>query len=200
MDRSSRPRTCPNQTPASLERRVVSLRERRLSGPVIARRVGLARSTVGAILTRAGLHRLPPVEPPEPVVRYEHDHPGDLLHLDTKKLGRFHQPGHRVHGNRRLDSPGAGWEFLHLCVDDHSRLAYVEILPDETGPSAVAFLERALGWYADHGIRARRVLTDNGSCYVSRLFRGACQEAGVALRARWRRSASPVADSVSGMM
>ena len=116
------------------------------------------------------------LEPPEPVIRYEHDGPGEMLHLDIKKLGRFWRAGHRVTGNRRQDSEGVGWEYVHLCVDDYSRLAYAEVLPDERQESAVAFLDRAAQWFAQFGVTVRRVLTDDGSCYRSRMFMKRCRE------------------------
>jgi len=153
--------------------RVVQLREHRLTGPAIASHLQLPRSTVGAILRRAGLGRLRPKAPDEPVRRYEWRRPGDLIHLDIKKLGRFSAPGHRATGTRLRThrTRGAGWDFIHVCVDDHSRLAYVEVLANEKKETAVAFLKRARVWLAGHGITVERVMTDNGACYRSNDFR-----------------------------
>jgi transposase InsO family protein len=121
------------------------------------------------------LGKLPPLHPPPPVVRYEREYPGELLHIDTKKLGRFHRLGHRVTGNHRHESPGAGWDFLHVCVDDASRLAYVEIYPDELRYTATRFLIHALRFFRDHGVQVQRVMTDNGPAYRSRTFAKTCR-------------------------
>jgi transposase InsO family protein len=152
---------------AAIER----LRRERLTGPAIARALGLARSTVGAVLRRLGLGRLSALEPTPPAIRYERERPGELIHIDTKKLGRIARPSHRVTGDRRDRVKGIGWEHLHVAVDDASRLAYTEVLPSERKQDAVAFLDRALAWFARHGIAAERVMTDNGSAYRSRDFR-----------------------------
>ena len=139
-------------------------------------------STVTSVLRRLGLNRLKALEPPQPILRYERERPGELLHLDTKKLGRIGGLGQRITGrrtgviNRHL---GIGWEYLHVCVDDASRLAYTEILADERKESAVAFLGRALVWFACYGVSVERVMTDNGNCYRSHLFRQACNDAGI---------------------
>ena len=146
----------------------------RLTGAQIAHRLKLRRSTVARVLRRAGLARLRSLAPPEPVVRYEHQRPGDLLHLDVKKLGRFRRPGHRIHGDRQRCSPDVGWEFVHIAIDDYSRVAYVEVLPNELGITTAAFLQRALAWFRRRGIRVRRILSDNGSPYVSKVFRADC--------------------------
>ena len=131
----------------------------------------MARSTVGLILRRLGLGRLKDLEPKMPVVRYERSLPGEMVHLDIKKLGRFQAPGHRTTGDRRLGrSRHAGWDFLHVCVDDASRLAYTEILPSEGQDDTTAFLQRALAWLGRHGVRVQRVMTDNGSAYRSKRF------------------------------
>jgi transposase InsO family protein len=123
-------------------------------------------------LTRVGLGRLSQLDPPEPVRRYQRERPGELLHLDIKKLGRFDRPGHRVTGTRRgCRNRGAGWDFVHVAVDDATRLAYVEVLPDERKDTTTGFLLRALRWFRHHGIRVERVMTDNGSAYRSRRFR-----------------------------
>jgi transposase InsO family protein len=179
-DRSSAPRRCPHRLPPERLARVEALRrEERLTGPKIAARLGLPASTVGLVLRRARLGRLPALEPPAPVVRYERARPGELLHIDTKKLGRIDGVGHRIHGDRRARQRGIGWEALHVCVDDAARLAYTEVLPDECAASAVGFLTRALAWFARHGVTVERVMTDNGSAYRSRAFRQACAAAGV---------------------
>jgi transposase InsO family protein len=151
---------------------------------VIAEQLGLARSTVSAVLARRGLGPWRALEPPRPPCRYERRRPGDLLHLDIKTLGRFWKPGHRVVNDRHTRSRGAGWDFVHVAVDDHSRLAYAEILADETAASCVSFLRRAHAWFAQQGITIRRLLTDNGSGYLSHRFRDACQ----ALRLRHLRT------------
>jgi transposase InsO family protein len=181
QDRSSTPsrqrRTAP-ETIAAIER----LRRQRMSSPAIARELAVPVSTVTGILRRLGLNRLKALDPPTPVIRYERERPGELLHIDTKKLGRIDGIGHRITGrhsgaiNRHR---GIGWDYLHVCVDDASRLAYTEILPDERKESAVAFLERALAWYARHGVTVERVMTDNGNGYRSHLFRDACSKARI---------------------
>jgi transposase InsO family protein len=178
-DRSSAPRRCPRKTPDALVAQIEALRRERLSGPAIAYRLGLARSTVGLILRRLGLGKLTCLEPKPPVVRYERNLPGELVHLDIKKLGRFDVEGHRVTGDRRKGcSRHAGWDFLHVCIDDASRLAYTEILPSERKEDTTAFLQRALAWLARHGVGVQRVMTDNGSAYRSGLFRNAVADAG----------------------
>ena len=179
VDRSSRPRRMPGKTSEETIARIVELRHQRLTGSEIAARLGLPRSTVGRILQRAGLGRVPRLEAPEPVRRYEKQFPGELVHLDTKKLAGIRKVGHRVTGNRRHRTRGAGWEFVHVCVDDRSRLAYVEVLPNERQESAIAFLRRAVQWFAHKGIRIRAVMTDNGSCYVAKRFVAACRDLGV---------------------
>lgn len=154
---------------------VAYLRHFRQPARVIARELGLARSTVSAVLSRRGLGPQSALEPPARACRYERRQPGDLLHLDTKKLGRFWQPGHRVTRDRRDRNRGAGWDVVHVAIDDHSRLAYAEVLPDESPLSCIEFLQRALAWFAEQGIRIRRLLTDNGNGYCSHGFREACQ-------------------------
>ena len=145
--------------------------------PAIARRLGRPISTVGLVLRRHRLARLHLLDPKPEIVRYQRDRPGDLIHLDVKKLGRIGGVGHRITGDRRGQKKGIGWEFLHVCVDDASRLAYTEILPDERKESAVAFLERAIAWFASLGVTVERVMTDNGSAYRSHAFRKACEAA-----------------------
>jgi transposase InsO family protein len=139
----------------------------------------MPRSTVAAVLKRRGLERLSCLRPKAAVVRYERQRPGELLHLDVKKLGRFRRVGHRITGDRTKSSRRAGWEFMHVCVDDHSRLAYVETLADERGEATTAFLRRAVRWFRRQGIRAQRVMTDNGSGYRAQAFADACRELGL---------------------
>ena len=158
---------------------IEALRRERLTGAAIAARLGMARSTVGLVLRRLGLGRLKSLEPPIPILRYERALPGEMIHLDIKKLGRFEVEGHRITGDRRQGrSRKAGWDFLHVCVDDASRLAYTEVLPSERKEDTTAFLERALAWLARHGVTVERVMTDNGSAYRSKLFAKALQAAG----------------------
>jgi transposase InsO family protein len=181
-DASSRPGPAAHQTSPAVVGLLRHLRERHgLPGWALAQALKLPRSTAGAWLRRLGLQRLP-AAPARPVQRYEWPVPGDMIHVDIKALGRFHQPGHRVHGDRRRASRGAGWEFAHVAVDDHTRLAYVEVLADQRGPSCEAFLRRAVAWFATYGITCRRVLSDNGSGYVARVFRDACATLGLAHR------------------
>jgi transposase InsO family protein len=149
---------------------VVALRRQRMSGAEIAARLAMSPATVARILRREGLSRLKSLEPTEPPRRYEKKHPGELLHLDIKKLGRIRGVGHRITGNRQHRSRGVGWEFLHVAIDDASRWAYVEVLDDERQATAAAFLDRAVTCYARYGIKIQRLLTDNGSCYRSKLF------------------------------
>jgi transposase InsO family protein len=169
-DRSTRPHRIRASVPTRLVGAIERLRRQRRWGP---RRIGwelsMAASTVYAVLRRLGLHRLSRLEPRPAPVRYEWPAPGDLLHLDTKKLGRIAGVGHRF-GPRTHRNRGIGWDLVHVAIDDHSRLAYVELLDDEHGSIAAAFLERALAFYAAHGIAVARVMTDNGSPYVSRAF------------------------------
>ncbi len=178
-DRSSAPRRCPRRTPEAVAARIEALRRQRMTGPKIAARLQMPRSTVGAILRRLGLGKLASLEPRPPVIRYEHARPGAMIHLDIKKLGRFDVAGHRATGDRQAGrSRHAGWDFLHVCVDDASRLAYTEILPSEGQGDTTAFLQRALAWLAQHGVSVQRVMTDNGSAYRSKLFASALHAAG----------------------
>ena len=179
LDRSSRPHRSPTRLPDSAVAEIIQLRRQRLSGPAIARRLGRPVSTVGLVLRRHRLARLRLLDPKPEIIRYQRDRPGELIHLDIKKLGRIDGVGHRITGERRGQKRGTGWEFLHVCVDDASRLAYTEILPDERKESAVAFLERAIAWLASLGVTVERVMTDNGSAYRSRAFAQACQAAGL---------------------
>ena len=149
-----------------------------MTGPAIARMLGMARSTVGLILRRMGLGKLAALEPRTPAIRYERAAPGEMIHLDIKKLGRFDVAGHRATGDRQKGrSYRAGWDFLHVCVDDASRLAYTEILPSERKEDTTAFLLRALAWLGRHGVSVQRVMTDNGSAYRSKLFAKALAQA-----------------------
>jgi transposase InsO family protein len=179
-DRSSAPRDCPHRLAGAMVDEISRLRRERLTGPAIARRLGLARSTVGAVLRRLSLGRLSSLEAKPDIVRYERKNPGELIHLDIKKLGRFERAGHRVTGDRRKGvSRGAGFDFLHVAIDDASRLAYTEILPSEGQADTTAFLERALAWLARHGVSVQRVMSDNGSAYRSKLFAAALQKRGI---------------------
>jgi len=178
-DRSSRPRRSRG-TGARARRRILQLRRARLTCRKIASKVRRSRATVARILKAAGLARLRALDaPPPPVVRYEYNSPGGLLHLDTKKLARIDGIGHRITGCRRGMKRGVGYDFAHICIDDHSRVAYVEILPDECGATAAAFFRRAVAWFAMHGVKVERVLTDNGTCYRSHLFATACAEQAI---------------------
>jgi transposase InsO family protein len=158
---------------------VQALRLLRCSYSEISQRTGLSRATVSRWLRRVGLNRLPRLQPTVPVVRYEREHPGDLLHLDIKKLGRIRTPGHRITGDRRSRKKNTGWEYLHIAIDDHTRLSVGELYPDERGPSATSFLRHAVAYYRRFGVTIREVMTDNGSPYVSHLFRQTCQELGL---------------------
>ena len=164
-DRSSRPHRCPRQTGVAIVTQVEQLRRLRYNGWRIARALALSRATVSRILRRLGLNRLRSLDPPPPVVRYEHKAPGDLIHFDIKRLARIVRPGHRIHGDRTRQTRGAGWEYLHIAIDDHSRISFAAILPDQTHTSAIRFFLMARAHYARFGISIRRLLTDNGSCY-----------------------------------
>ncbi|MDQ1250475.1 MAG: Transposase InsO family protein [Actinomycetota bacterium] len=174
-DRSSRPGSSPNRTPVKTEIVIERLRRTRMTSSAIAARLGMAVSTVCAVLARLGLNRLSRLEPPEPANRYARRHAGELIHVDIKTLGRFTRPGKRALGpgaGRR--SPHAGWEAVHVAVDDATRLAYVEVLGDQTAATAVGFLRRAIAWFAEQGITVREVMSDNGSAYVSFDWAKAC--------------------------
>jgi transposase InsO family protein len=180
-DRSSRPHRLHRPTPQALVEQVEHLRRQRYTGKQIAAELGISPATVSRILKRLGLNRLSALEPAEPVRRYERDHPGELIHIDIKKLGRFSRIGHRMTGVRSEESRSrsAGWEYVHVCVDDASRLAYADIKKDERKRSAVAFLKAAVAYYAKLGVHVQRVMTDNGSCYRSRAFARACKRLGL---------------------
>jgi transposase InsO family protein len=176
QDRGSRPRRSPRRTPDEWRAVILELRQARWPGRRIAQQLGLPYATVARILQRAGQGRLPPPAPPEPVRRYERSRPGELLHLDVKKLGRIGRVGHRIHGDRTTRVRGIGWEYVHVAIDDHSRLAYAETLRDERGATTVAFLRRAIAWFQRLGVRVEQVMTDNGSAYVSRRFAQVCAQ------------------------
>lgn len=186
LDRSSAPKRIPHKTPPERVGEIVRLRRLRMTAAQISIALNMALSTVSAVLRRVGLGKRSNLEPPEPPNRYERRRPGELIHIDIKKLGRILKPGHRVTGDRRGQSRyrsggskrvgAAGWEFVHVAIDDHSRLAYAEVLTDEKGPTAVGFLQRAIEFYASYGVNVQRVMTDNGSPYVSHAHAAACRE------------------------
>lgn len=176
MDRSSRPLRSPRITSAELVSQVESLRRQRWTGVRIAQTTGLSRATVSRILVRLKLNKTKMLEPQIPIVRYEHPSPGDLLHIDIKKLARIHKPGHRITGNPQDETRHAGWEFLYVAVDDHSRMAYVAMMPDEKAVSSSLFLSQAVGYFDRHNIRVRRIMTDNGPCFCSDRFRDTCRQ------------------------
>jgi transposase InsO family protein len=181
-DHSSRPLSLPSQTAPATCAAVEVLRRQRYTGRQIAAEVGVSTATVSRILKRLGLNRLSALEPAEPIRRYERENPGELIHIDIKKLGRIGSVGHRITGRH----PGAvnrhhgiGWEFVHVCIDDASRVAFVQVMPNQRKESAVAFLEAAVAYYASLGVTIERVMTDNGSCYRSMTFRAACKRLGL---------------------
>ena len=172
-----RPLSSPGQTAPATCAAVEALRRQRYTGKQIAAEVGVSPATVSRVLRRLGLNKLQRLEPAEPVRRYEREHPGELIHIDIKKLGRFESVGHRITGDRtgQSNSRGIGWEFVHVCIDDASRVAFSQILPDETqGTAPCAFLKAAVAYYASLGVNVERVMTDNGSCYRSKAFARAC--------------------------
>jgi transposase InsO family protein len=179
LDGSSAPRSIPHRTPEERVQAIACLRRLRLTGAEIAECLRMPLSTVSAILTRIGLGKCSRLEPPEPANRYERRRPGELLHIDVKKLGKIGRPGHRVHGDRRIRSRGVGWEYVHICVDDATRLAYVEVLEDEKATTAVGFLRRAVAHFRAYGIGVERVMTDNGSAYRAVIHALACKALGI---------------------
>lgn len=181
QDRSSRPNRLYRPTPQAIGERIEALRRQRLTGKAIAAEVGVSPATVSRILKRLGLNRLRALEPAEPVRRYERENPGELIHIDIKKLGKFNRIGHRITGDRTGQSKtrGIGWEFVHVCIDDASRVAFSRVMKDERKASAVAFLKAVVAYYASLGVRVERVMTDNGSCYRSRAFDKACKRLGL---------------------
>lgn len=180
-DRSSRPKNLRKPTPPETAGRIAALRRERWTGNRIAAELGVSPSTVSRVLRRRGLNRLRDLEPVEPVRRYERKRPGELIHMDIKKLGRFERTGHRITGDRtgQSNSRGVGWEYVHICIDDHSRIAFSEIKADEKAVSAVACLKAAIAFYARLGVKVERVMTDNGSCYKSHAFRDTCKALGL---------------------
>jgi transposase InsO family protein len=177
QDRSSRPHRLYRLTPEPLVQRIAALRRERLTGKAIAAEVGVSPATVSRILKRLGLNRLKMLEPAQPVRRYEREHPGELIHIDIKKLGKFNKIGHRITGDRtgQSNGRGVGWEFVHVCIDDASRIAFSQVMKDERQGCAVAFLKAAVAYYASLGVTVQRVMTDNGSCYRAHAFARACK-------------------------
>jgi transposase InsO family protein len=178
-DRSSRAHRSPKQTPQAQVAVVLALRRLRLPGFQIARQCALSKATVSRLLRRHRLHRLALIDPPPPARRYERQRPGELIHLDIKKLARIERPSHRVTGNRRDLVKGAGWEYVHVAIDDASRIAFARIMPDETKHSAIAFLRNAMGYFRSLGIEPQAIMSDNGACYVSKLFAQSRQALGL---------------------
>jgi transposase InsO family protein len=185
LDRSSAPKRIPHKTSPERVAEIIRLRRLRMTGAQIALALQMALSTVSAVLKRVGLGKRSRLDPPEPPNRYERRRAGELIHIDVKKLGRILKPGHRVTGDRRGQAKThrngkqvslAGWEFVHVAIDDHSRLAYAEVLSDEKGSTAVGFLQRALQFYAGYGICVERVMTDNGGAYRSHAHAAACRQ------------------------
>lgn len=174
-DRSSRPRRIARQLPRHQRRQILRARRKRWSSLRIAQHYALAVSTVVTILRRHGLNRLARLEPPRPVQRYERRRPGTLVHFDVKKLGKIGRVGHRMHGDRTTRVRGIGWEYVHVAIDDCTRLGYAEVLADEQGETTAGFLQRAYAWYAAHGVTIRRLLTDNGGNYRSAALAAACK-------------------------
>ena len=180
-DASSRPAYSPRTIAPATALAIVELRHRYRTHAFIARALGVSKSTVGRVLARAGLSLLSDLMPVEPVVRYEHAAPGDMIHIDTKKLGRIEKIGHRITGDRR-DRRAAGWEFLFVAIDDHARLGFTAMHGDEKTPSAIEFLRDAVAYYASLGVTVRELLTDNGGAFRSRNFRAACLELNIVHR------------------
>ena len=181
-DRSSAPRRMPTRTAPERVEAMLALRELRFTAAEIAETLGMAHSTVSAVLTRHGKGRLPRLEGERPDNRYERAQPGELVHIDVKKLGRIAGVGHRITGQRSKGggtARGAGWEFVHVCIDDCTRLAYAEALSDERADTVCAFLERAVTWLAGHGIHVQRVMTDNGNGYRSHAHAAVCRRLGL---------------------
>ena len=182
LDRSSRPHRSPRRTPVLLEAAILRAREQLQEGPhVIGWAVGVAASTVHAVLRRHGRSRLAQPPKPEEVCRYERSRPGELIHVDIKKLGRIVTAGHRVTGDRSKRARGHGWQHLWVAIDDHTRLGFAVVYPDETTDSAVAFLDELVRFYRAHGIGVERVLTDNGSCFKQR-WADACARHGITVK------------------
>jgi transposase InsO family protein len=182
LDRSSRPHHSPRRTSQTVERAILRAREELREGPhVIGWALGIAASTVHAVLTRHGRSRLVQRQPRDEVIRYERSRPGELVHVDCEKLGRILKPGHRVTGDRTRRPGNAGWQHLFVAIDDHSRLGFASVYPDETADSAISFLDELVRFYQRHGIAVERVLTDNGTCFKRR-WADACAERRIAVR------------------
>ncbi len=179
VDRPSTPHRIPQRTSEERVQAIAALRRERLTGWEIAERLQMPLSTVSTILTRIGLGQLSRLEPPEPPNRYQRERAGELVHIDVKKLGKIGRPGHRVNGDRRTRSRGIGWEYVHVAIDDATRLAYVEVLADEKAVTAVGFLRRAVAHFGDYGIRVERVMTDNGPCYRAVVHALSCRALGI---------------------
>jgi transposase InsO family protein len=177
QDRSSRPHRLRQPTPPEVIVRIESLRRQRMPGKEIAATVGVSAATVSRVLKRLGLSKLSALEPAQPPRRYQREQPGEMIHIDIKKLGKFNQIGHRITGDRKgqSNSRGVGWEYVHVCIDDASRVAFSKIMKTERKGSAVAFLKAAVAYYASLGVTVERVMTDNGSCYRSSAFAKACR-------------------------
>ena len=179
-DRSSRPLSSPSQTKPATCAAIEALRRQRRTGEQIAIEVGVSAATVSRVLRRLGLNRIAALEPAAPVRRYERERPGEMIHIDVKKLGRFNKIGHRFRGrSEEARTRNAGWEYVHVAIDDHSRVAFAKVMPNERKSSAVAFLKEALAYYEGLGVKVERVMTDNGACYVSFAFRRICQRFGL---------------------
>ncbi|MEQ1897619.1 MAG: IS481 family transposase [Vicinamibacterales bacterium] len=189
LDGSSRPHRQPRRLAAPLEAAVLALRRTRATAWQISTALRVPRSTVTRVLARAGLQRVALLEPPPPVRRYEWPHVGDLLHVDLKRLGRIEGVGHRIHGDRRRRARHAGWEHLHIAIDDATRLTYAEVLPAADAPACAAFLQRTLAWFRRRGVRMRRLLTDNAKAYRAGVFAAVCQR--WAVRQRFTRPYRP---------
>ena len=174
-DRSSRPHRLRQPTPDATVEQIAALRRQRWTGEQIAKQVGVSPATVSRVLRRLGLSRLKDLAPAASIRRYQRANPGELIHIDIKKLARFEKIGHRITGERSGQSRGGGWEFVHVCLDDASRIAFAQVLPDERKESAIAFLQAALAYYASLGVAVARVMTDNGSCYRARAFAKTCR-------------------------
>jgi transposase InsO family protein len=180
QDRSSRPHRLYRPTPAVVVEQVERLRRQRFTGKQIAAEFGISPATVSRILKRLGLNKISALEPAAPTRRYERERPGELIHIDIKKLGRFARAGHRATGTRQgCRNEGAGWEFVHVAIDDHSRIAFARIMASEKKRSATSFLKAALAYYESLGIKVERVMSDNGSCYKSFAFRRLCKRLGL---------------------
>lgn len=180
-DRSSRPHQLNRPTPDRTIEAIIALRRQRFTGKHIALELGVSPATVSRVLRRAGLSWMRDLEPAEPARRYQYDQPGGLIHIDIKKLGRFERVGHRISGDRtgQSNSRGVGWEFVHVVIDDASRVGFSQIYPDEKAVSATAFLKAAIAYYLSLGVSVARVMTDNGACYKAHAFRDACKALGL---------------------